>query len=267
MNLRTLALPLLLAACSPVPPAAPADAATGTAAATADTQATLARYHWRLQSALTADGARIDALFAPGHAPLQLDFADGRVHVTNACNSMGGSARIENARLVVGPMISTMMACPDPAVNGLDHAIRSRLGDRPALKLDADAAPPTLRLTTADGDELVFAGAATAETRYGSPGTTVFLEVAAHTVSCRHPLMPHAQCLRVREVQYDADGLRTGTPGPWHALAAPIEGFTAQDGVHYVVRVRRYARHPVPADAPSDAYVLDTVVESGPPSD
>ena len=41
-----------------------------------------------------------------------------------------------------------------------------------------------------------------------------------------------------------------------------IEGYTHEDGVRNVVRVKRYEVKNPPADAPSQAYVLDMVVES-----
>jgi hypothetical protein len=74
----------------------------------------------------------------------------------------------------------------------------------------------------------------------------------------------------VRELHYDTQGLRSGTPGPWQVLAQEIEGFSHRPGEHNVLRVKRYTLHDdtlhhVPADAPSVAYELDMVVESGLP--
>src|SRR3546814_9793110 len=60
----------------------------------------------------------------------------------------------------------------------------------------------SLTLTAADGQALTFTGQPTAETRYGGPGETVFLEVAPQTVPCQHPLMPDKTCLQVRERHY-----------------------------------------------------------------
>lgn len=265
-------LPLALAACSPTPPSNPADTAapstTATTAAVATTPeaamdtSALGQYHWRLSEATDKDGKRIDALFAQADKPLQLDFAEGRLSVSNACNRIGGSYQVEAGKLQVGQMMHTMMACPDPAVMALDDAIDQRLRDHPALTVQTSGGTPQLRLLTAGGDQLLFDGQPTAETRYGGTGETVFMEVAAQTKPCSHPLIADHQCLQVRERHYDANGLRSGTPGDWQPLYQDIEGYTHEPGIRNVLRLKRYTIKNPPADGSSVAYVLDMVVES-----
>ena len=70
------------------------------------------------------------------------------------------------------------------------------------------------------------------------------------------------QCLWVRELEYDDKGLKAGDPGPFGNFYETIEGYTHEPGVRNVLRVNRYAIKNPPADAPSQAYVLDMVVES-----
>jgi heat shock protein HslJ len=271
--LPALVLLPLLAGCPQKNPDAPAAATMPASAATmanpasmaapspGDANADLGRYHWRLQDATDAKGKRIDALFARADKPLQLDFADGHLGVGNACNRMGGDYSLEGESLTVARMVSTMMACSDPKLMALDGEIGKRLEG--ASKLDLLAGDtPTLTLTNAAGDKLVFAGEPTADTRYGGPGERVFLEVAAHTKPCSHPLVPGKQCLQVREVKYDDNGLKVGTPGPFENFHDEIEGYTHEDGVRNVLRVDRYAIKNPPADGSSYAYVLDMVVES-----
>lgn len=118
----------------------------------------LSQYHWRLSQASDENGKYIDALFARHDKPLQLDFQNGHVHVTNACNAMNGKVVIHGDKLEVKPMIHTMMACMDPAINGLDKAISSRLRKPDTFVIDTDANPLTLTLTTPDKDTLVFVG-------------------------------------------------------------------------------------------------------------
>ena len=109
---------------------------------------------------------------------------------------------------------------------------------------------------------LVFKGAPTAATRFGGPAERVFLEVGPETKPCSHPLIPDKQCLQVREVRFDENGLRVGEPGEWQNFFDEIEGYTHQPGVRNVLRIDRYTRKDVPADASRYAYVLDMVVES-----
>ena len=267
-HLLLLALPVLLAACpkpatdSPAASAPPASATTAAAAPAAeDANADLGRYHWRLRDATDANGQRIDALFVQADKPLQLDFADGRLAVANTCNRMGGGYTLAGGTLTVASLASTMMACTDPKLMALDGEVGKRLEG--ALKLALAAGDtPTLTLATASGDTLVFAGEPTAETRYGGPGERIFLEVAARTKPCSHPLIPDMQCLQVREVNFDDQGLKTGTPGEFANFYDEIEGYTHEDGMRNVLRVNRYTIANPPADASKYAYVLDMVVES-----
>lgn len=257
MKYALLILPFL-AACAAAPTS---DAGTAGGGKTSIDAATLAAHHWRLQDANGRDGKRIDALFARPQKPLQLDLRDGRLGVSNACNRIGTDYRIENGRLVAGRMAQTLMACADPALAALDGAIGQRLENRPRIELTAGDAPH-LRLTTDSGDRLDFVGVPTAETRYGSAGETVFLEVDPQVHPCPHPLIPNHRCLKVRERRYDANGLASGAPGDWQLLYQDIEGYTHEAGIRNVLRVKRYTVRNPPADAPSQAYVLDMVVES-----
>lgn len=247
-------LPLVLAACAATP--------AHDRGASAPDGSQLPRYHWALQQAQDKSGARIDSLFARADAPLQLDFSAGRLSVTNSCNRIGSSYSVKSDRLSVGPPIRTLMACPDQKLAALDDAISTRLHDELRFSIADTGASPRLQLITAAGDTLVFQGQPTAQTRYGSEGETVFLEVAADTRPCSHPLIPNMQCLQVRERRYNANGLADGQPGAWQPLYQNIEGYTHQAGIRNVLRVKRYRLQNVPADAPSTAYVLDMVVES-----
>lgn len=259
----SLPLAWLLAACSAAPsPDTPAGATDASAVPAEPVDAdALGAYHWRLSEARDAQGATIDALFPNAEAPLQLDFTEDHLAVANACNRIGGPYRLEDGRLQVSRLAQTMMACPDARLAAADPAIGQRLESSPRVRLQAGE-PPRLSLATDGGDTLVFDGHPTAETRYGGPGETVFLEVAPQRAACQHPLIPDMQCLRVRERHYDAQGLVVGTPGEWQPLYQEIEGYTHRPGVRNVLRVKRFEVKDPPADASALAYVLDMVVES-----
>ncbi|MBF6023140.1 META and DUF4377 domain-containing protein [Lysobacter niastensis] len=259
-RLALLTLPLALAACAK--PVHDTDTPPAPAAAAATADATLlGGYHWKLANAVDAQGRRIDALFVRAERPVQLDFSDGRISVTNTCNRMGGAYTLEGGRLAIPRMASTMMACADPKLMALDREVGMRLESPQALAVQRGDVPQ-LTLTSASGDALTFNGEATAQTRYGGAGETVFMEVAAQRKPCSHPLIRDMQCLQVRDVHYDERGLKTGTPGPWQPLYQEIEGYEHTDGVRNVLRLKRYDVRNPPADASSVAYVLDMVVES-----
>ena len=268
-----LTLSLALAACSRSPqetplteaaaPATPAPAATQPAAtpaaSTLDT-AVLGGHHWVLDTAVDAKGQRVDALFVRADKPVTVDFADGRIAVSNTCNRMMGSYTLDGAKLTIGDMASTMMACVDQKLMALDSAVGERLRGAQTAALQSGAAP-TLTLTGAGGDVLTFRGQPTAQTRFGGPGETVFLEIAPNSKPCTHPDVPNRKCLQVREVHFDEKGLRTGTPAEWQPLYQDIEGFTHEEGVRNVVRLKRFVQGSKPASE-QVAYVLDMVVES-----
>ncbi len=264
-RLLLLALPLALAGCpkpaeeTPAPPAAVAPAAASAAPADGTL---LPKYHWRLASATDAQGQRIDALFARPDKPVTLDFRDGRLGISNTCNRMGGSYTLADGSLTAGRLMSTKMACADAALMALDDEVGKRLEGTLELATTTAGDAPTLTLTTATGDTLAFTGEPTAETRYGGPGERVFLEVAADTKPCNHPLIPDMQCLQVREIQYDDKGLKIGAPGEFRHFYDSIEGYQHEPGIRNVLRVDRYTVENPPADASNRAYVLDMVVES-----
>ena len=170
MRISSLALllPIALAACTgtmstpgPAAPAAPEPPAPPAAPAAPEIAAELPRFHWRLQEATTADGTRIEALFARADKPVQLDFDKGRLAVSNTCNRMGGSYAIAGGTLTVGRMASTMMACADAKLMALDGEVGKRLEGALSLALVAGETPQ-LTLGNTVGDRLVFAGTPTA---------------------------------------------------------------------------------------------------------
>lgn len=262
-----LMLPLALAACTkPAQDATPAATAVPATAAAVETPAvdagaSLPGYHWQLTDAKAADGTRIDGLFVRAESPVTLDFADGRVAVSNTCNRMVGGYTLAGDTLTFTPMASTMMACTDPALMALDQDVGKRLEGASTLALQPGTAP-VLTLTSASGDVLTFTGEPTAETRFGSAGERVFLEIAPQPKACNHPLIKDMQCLQVREIKFDENGIRTGTPGEFTSLYQDIEGFAHETGTRNVVRVNRFTIANPPADGSSVAYVLDMVVES-----
>jgi heat shock protein HslJ len=255
------ALATLLAACS----TAPGGDEPGTPAATppvasAPGNVPLEAFHWDLASASDPRGAAIATLQPLPDRPLRLDFSQGRLGVSGGCNRIGGAYQREGDALRVGPLMQTGMACADRRLMDLDAAIAARL--QGTLQASASAGePPRLVLTAANGDTLAFTGTPTPQTRYGSEGTTVFLEVAPQRQPCSQPLIPDRQCLQVRERTYAGDGT-LASQGEWQPLYQQIEGYTHVPGTRNVLRVKRFAVRNPPADGASVAYVLDMVVES-----
>lgn len=225
------------------------------------TAGTLTKYHWQLASATDAKGQGIDALQVRPEQPVTLDFNGSKIVVSNTCNTMTGGYKLDGKGITVDKLASTKKACADAKLMALDQEVGKRLQGALEPRLSKGDARQ-LQLKTASGDVLVFTSAETAATKYGSSSERVFLEVAAQAKPCSHPLIPDKQCLQVRELKYDDKGLKVGTPGAFRNFYDEIEGYTHQAGVRNVLRIDRYTRKDVPADASKYAYVLDLVVES-----
>src|SRR3546814_9213459 len=65
-----------------------------------------------------------------------------------------------------------------------DAAIAALLAQPQEVRFE-ESAPPRLRLVVADGSTTTWTGEATAQTRYGGEGETVFMEVAPQRIDCR----------------------------------------------------------------------------------
>ena len=171
------------------------------------------------------------------------------------------AVRLSGQTVKLGPYAATRMACADPKLAALDGEVGKRLQGDFGLRM-AGGAIAQIELTSGSGDVLVFGGKDTAETRYGGPGERIFLEIAADTKPCNHPLMRDQQCLQAREIKFDDKGLKVGTPGAYTVFPDQIQGYFHEPGVRNVLRVNRYTLANPPADASKYAYVLDMVVES-----
>ena len=252
-----IAATLSLSACSSGPAASTPPTA---AVQPAHLEATLVAHTWKLESAKDSQGRHMSALFPSTTKPLQLSFADGRVGIQGGCNTRGGGFQMNSAgQLVVGQMVSTMMACEAPLM-AADKAITAVLAKPADVRVDKNT-PPRMTLVSAANDTLVFVGERTLESLHGKP-TRIFLEVAPQKVACSHPLMPKAQCLQTREITFNEQGLRVGAPGPWQAFYGDIQGFNFEPGYRSVLRVDRYTRANPPADASRYIFVLDMRVET-----
>ena len=231
-----------------------------TSAAGTSTPSTLSAYHWDLSDVRNASGA-VQKEWLPPNTSVRLSFDDQRVAISGLCNLMGAGYRLDAGAIEISPVVGTMMACPDAGLMQYEQAIAKRLPQAATWSITQHPEAPLLTLGFDDGAQWTLTGTPTDETRFGGPGQTIFLEVASQRVACSHPLIPNMQCLKVRDIQYDANGIKTGH-GEWQTFYSEIEGYTHQPGVRNVLRIKRYERPQTPADASRYAYVLDMVVES-----
>ncbi|MEG0677444.1 MAG: META and DUF4377 domain-containing protein [Comamonas sp.] len=238
---------------------------TGPSGPAGDAQS-LTAYHWQLKQAYTPAGTEDQSWFitsSSGKGQLQLDFVDQRVVVKNLCNVMSAGYSIEGQRINLTRTMSTLMACNDNQLMMLEQKVGRILptAKQWAVQLGQGQEAPRLTLQFIDGTKWQLDGKPTAQTQHGSAPERIFLEVASQRTSCNHPLIKDFQCLKVREIRYGDNGVKTHT-GPWENFYSEIEGYKHEPGVSNVLRINRFKRQNVPADASSYVYVLDMVVSS-----
>lgn len=271
-----LCLAALLSACSApstttqeAMPARPTMPTIAPARPVADVQRVLEAYHWDLSATSNAQGQNTLADWTlPNRPALRLSFQENRLSTNRLCNTIVAGYRVDADSLKIDRAASTMMACNEPGLMALERRVGEQLAQVRGYSLVGGEVggrtPPMLTLRTADGSRWQFTGMPTSATRYGSAGERVFMEVAPQLVACNNPMMRNAQCLRVRDLTYDAPGLKRVT-SEWRVMQGGIEGYEHRAGVRNVLRLQRYslARNgQLPADGPSHAYVLDIAVET-----
>ena len=208
----------------------------------------LTAYQWSLNT--------VDTL-----KPTVLNFNEnGRLSISTSCNTLGTNWSIENQQIVTGTMISTMMACGDSAMKQEGTAAQWFENRKVPFVLNLDQPEqPTLTLTTASGEKVVFTGKMTPEYKYNSAGETIFLEISPETKTCTG--VSQQTCLQVREIKYSDSGLKTQVDKDWTLFYDQIEGFTHSPDERQIIRVKRFERKNPAADQSKYAYIYDMAVE------
>ena len=223
----------------------------------------LTAYHWKLQQAFTPAGAEDQTWFInSAHGAIELDFVEQRAVVKNLCNVLSAGYSVDGQRLNIQKPMSTLRACNDPQLMQLEQKVARILATSKQWNVQLGTSPaekPSLTVQFIDGTRWQLQGSPTAQTQYGSAPERIFLEVGPQRKACTHGVMKDAQCLQVREIRYADNGVKTYT-GQWEHFYDEIDGYKHQAGVSNILRINRFKRQNVPADASSYAYVLDMVV-------
>lgn len=232
------------------------------------TQQNLQAYHWDLVSTISSEGDTTPAWISndPDFSqPLSLSFTENRVAIQNLCNPLMAGYAITERDIDFSQVASGMRMCADPQLMQYEQQVGQLLPTATDWSLaiadqnQADAPAPILTLHFENGDSWRLKGEPTNETKYGAPAETVFLEIAPQPETCPNS---GENCLKVRNVNYDDNGIKTSV-GEWTFLQTnAIEGFTHQAGVMNVLRVNRFPIKNASTDSAEYAYELDMVVET-----
>ena len=113
---------------------------------------TLQSYDWQLVDAKRSNGQKVAQLFFDPAKPLTLKFfkdsGNDRVTFANTCNNMGASYTVVNGNVVLGNVLSTMMACPEPQAS-FDTATMATVQGKYSFSTGANNVP-TLTISNAN---------------------------------------------------------------------------------------------------------------------
>jgi heat shock protein HslJ len=118
-----------------------------TACSSAGESARLEGTLWALESYQDADGEMVDALPESG---ARAEFENGEVSGTSGCNSFFGAYEVDGNSISIGPLGSTLMACPPPLMEQ-EFSFMTSLQSAATYEISGD----TLRLSNADGEVAV----------------------------------------------------------------------------------------------------------------
>lgn len=235
---------------------------------TLDAEQSLQAFNWNLVNTVYSDGQVNPAFSNQSNRisrPFSLSFIEQSLSLSGLCNTMNAGYKTQGQNIHIGQAMSTMKACADTDLMSFEQKVGQLLPTATRWQIDSadqtqlNAPAPVLRLYFENGEQWRLEGEPTAETKYGVAPETVFLEIAAQTEVC-----PTSQnnCLKVRSVQYDANGIQTGV-GDW-VLFQPnaIEGYTKEPNTAQIIRTKRYPIQNAPAGSATDVYILDMIVQS-----
>jgi heat shock protein HslJ len=210
---------------------------------------TLSSYTWQ-----TNTGAK---------KPLTLNFgSDGTLGVSTTCNSLSTTWRVESNELVTGNTMMTQMACSNADMR--QEAIAGKLLSKrnvPFIINTQSGENPTLTLMDITGKRYLFTGIMTPETRYQGEGQTMFYEIHPQTKTCTG--LVQQQCLQVKEIRYNQQGLKTYQDANWSLFYGQIQGYEHNPRERQVIRVKRFEVKNPAADQSKYAYVHDMTIERG----
>lgn len=211
-----------------------------------DLKTTLQAYTWSYQPKQT-------------NKPITLSFQNDRLGIHAGCNGMGTDFTLSGHTLKTGNIVGTLMACAPDIMKQEQFAAGLFQNKQNKLRLEhQDSKQPVLIVEASNGEHYRFIGQETAETKYQGQAEIIFLEISPETKPCVG--VAPQQCLQVREIQYDANGIKKST-GEWQNFYGQIEGFTPQPKQRVILRTKRFTLKQPAADQSKYAYVQDMVVE------
>lgn len=190
---------------------------------------------------------------------LNLD-AEKKLSISSGCNHLMGVWQFDGKQMNTSPLASTLMMCP-PHLMAQEQSAR-QFFNQAHLNVSIDMrhpAQPTLILENMTGQKIKFQGTLKPEAQYKSTGEVIFLEISPTKKACSTS-NGSKQCLQVKQIQYNDQGVQTRIDESWQVLPVEIQGYEHDSGLRQVIRVKRFNTKPQTA-TPEYAYIYDMTVE------
>ncbi|MBF7688386.1 META domain-containing protein [Acinetobacter rathckeae] len=180
-----------------------------------------------------------------------------RFNIATGCNQQGGTWQLKDQALTTSPLHSTLMMCSPELM--LQEKRSADLFSQAQLKIQMShdqAHTPQLQLTDKNGKTYLFKGEIKPEAQYQSEGEIIFLAIAPEAKPCL--TNPNAECLQVKEIKYNDQGIQSDIDQNWKILPESIQGYTHDPKMKKVIRVKRFKSKEAPLKY---AYIYDMTVQ------
>lgn len=259
-----MAATINLTACQSIPVERVADAQPAIFIGKAPTVDDLQSYHWQLYGVNAYPNSNNPPPFDRLKPQIDkgkviLNFTHNRLSYSVGCNELSGGYNLKDDKLIANiNAMTTLMNCGDLQKSEAWLAEQMQSQSQLSIMIMSWQTNAMMQQIKADGTALIWDGTLKPEVKYGK-GETVFLEVKPKWQYCDK--VTDRKCLEVRDIQYDAQGLKTAI-GQWHLLDAPIMGYRHDEGTQRVLRLTRYRTPPKDTKGYGSLYVLDSVIET-----
>ena len=218
----------------------------------------LQSYDWQLNNINSTDPITWNGSYLQTqNGKITLNFNQNHITYNVGCNQLSNQYSLsKNTMQPIGTGISTLMGCGE--LQAREQWLAKQMQSPSELQIMETQVDAVLSQTTADGSWLQWVGKLKPEVKYGK-GETVFLEVKPKWQYCDN--VTDKKCLEVRDINYDAQGLKTAV-GQWYLLDAPIMGYRHDESAQRVLRLTRYRTPPTDTKGYGNLYKLDSVIET-----
>ena len=218
----------------------------------------LQSYDWQLNNINSTDPITWNGSYLQTqNGKITLNFNQNHITYNVGCNQLSNQYSLsKNTMQPIGTGISTLMGCGE--LQAREQWLAKQMQSPSELQIMETQVDAVLSQTTADGSWLQWVGKLKPEVKYGK-GETVFLEIKPKWQYCDK--VTDRKCLEVRDINYDAQGLKTAV-GQWYLLDAPIMGYRHDESAQRVLRLTRYRTPPTDTKGYGNLYKLDSVIET-----